>query len=280
MVLATIISTIINVMISTPDLSYARALMRACTLVAGTLILVPVQLLWMLGFALTTPRRQSPVVRLWYKFCLFVLRGSVTVVNRRQLLRRTQKIVLCNHIGYIDILVLGAVLDCFFVAKSDVADWPIFGFLSKVGGTVFVSRKRQLVKKQIEKLKNHLAAQQSLLIFPEGTSTNGFKVLPFKSSLLNVLDELRKPPAVQPITLLYTHLNSLPISTHEGMDKLAWYGDMTLGPHLWDLLRQKSFQAKIIIHPTLKISDELNVKQLVQAAHDAVNDGFHAAIAS
>jgi 1-acyl-sn-glycerol-3-phosphate acyltransferase len=261
-------------MTTTPDQgSHVLALIRAILFVLLTCVLVPIQLVWMVLFSLIRlPKRQSPIVRLWYRLVLKLMCAEVTVVNKSKL-RRGQKIFLGNHISYVDILCLGAAFDCFFVAKIDVAGWPVFGFLSKIGGTIFISRARAAVKKQVNVMRRHIQAGQSLFLFPEGTSTNGFEVLPFKSSLLHVM-EMPQPPVAQPVTIQYTHLNGRRIDTSVKMDKLAWYGDMTLAPHLWSLFGQKSFKAKITLHQALSLSEEMNVKQLTLAAHEAVKSAF------
>lgn len=261
-------------MTATPDQgSHLRALVRAVFFVLVTCVLVPVQLVWMALFSLVRlPKRQSPIVRLWYRLVLKLLAAEITVINRSKL-RKGQKIFLGNHVSYVDILCLGAAFDCFFVAKADVAGWPVFGFLSKVGGTIFISRARAAVKKQVDRMRRHVQAGQSLFLFPEGTSTNGFEVLPFKSSLLHVM-EMPKSPVAQPVTIQYTHLNGRRIDTQDQMDRLAWYADMTLTPHLWALLGQKSFKAKITLHQALALGEDMNVKQLIQAAHEAVKSPF------
>jgi len=256
-------------------LTHLRALIRVLSLVLGTIVLIVFQLLWMLpqAFMVKMTRRQSPIVRLWYRFVLFLLGIKVTVVNRRNLTKK-QKIILSNHISYMDILVLGAYFDCFFVAKMDIAGWPIFGFLAKVGGTVFITRQRQHVLRQLELLQKHVDARQSLLIFPEGTTSDGTHVQNFKSSLLNCAFDAKKPPLIQPVSLIYTHMNGHKLQTQQDYDHVAWYGDMTLVPHLWRAFRQKKFNAKVIIHPTLKVNEETNPKKMAADAHALVNDGF------
>lgn len=257
------------------NLTHLRALLRVLLMISGTMVLVIGQFGWLVvqGFIPGLPKRQSPLVRAWYGYMLWLLGIKVTVVNRRNLSKK-QKIILSNHISYMDILVLGAYFDCFFVAKMDIAGWPIFGFLAKVGGTVFITRQRQHVKTQLDLLQTHVDAGQSLLIFPEGTTSNGTLVKPFKSSLLNAAFNAKKPPVIQPVSLIYTHMNRKKMQTHRDYDHVAWYDDMTLVPHLWQALRQKSFTAKVVIHPTLHVTEENNSKQMAHDAHHLVKEGF------
>lgn len=257
------------------SLTHLRALVRLLLLMVGTLGLVVVQLLWlaMQGFIPGLPKKQSPVVRAWYAYVLWLSSIKVTVVNRRNLSRK-QKLILSNHISYMDILVLGAYLDCFFVAKMDIAGWPVFGFLSKIGGTIFITRQRQHVKTQLALLQTHVNAGQSLLIFPEGTTSDGTHVQPFKSSLVNCAVDAEKPPLIQPVSVVYTHINGKKMNTRSDYDHVAWYGDMTLAPHLWQAFRQRGFKAKIVIHQTLHITEESTAKRLAEEAQHLVKEGF------
>lgn len=261
-------------------LTHLRALLRILLLITGTAFLVLVQLVWvmltslvMAVLRLKPSRHQSPVVRAWYSYCTWLSGVKVTVVNRRSLSRK-QKIILSNHTSYLDILILGAYFDCFFVAKMDIAGWPIFGYLAKIGGTLFIQRQRQHIKKQLDLLETHLDARQSLLIFPEGSTNDGMSLLPFKSSLLNAAYNVKKPPLIQPISLIYTHMNGKKLETQAEYDLIAWYGEMTLAPHLWHVFRQKNIEAKIIIHPVIKISEENDAKTVTAQARQLIADGF------
>lgn len=261
-------------------LTHLRALLRVLLFVSGTLFLVLVQLVWALGtmagvaiFRSSMPKRQSPIVRAWYAYCVWLSGIKVTVVNRRNFSRK-QKIILSNHTSYLDILILGAYFDCFFVAKIDIAGWPIFGFLAKIGGTLFISRQRQFIKNQLSLLETHLEAKQSLLIFPEGTTNNGMVVEQFKSSLLNAAFTVKKAPLIQPISLIYTHMNGVKLETQQDYDHVAWYADMFLAPHVWNVFRQKSIQAKIVVHPVIRLTPEMNAKEVTAQSYQAIVDGF------
>lgn len=219
------------------------------------------------------PRKQSPVVRCWFSFVRILLGIRVKLTGKKHLSKK-QKIFLGNHISYLDIIVLGAAFDCFFVAKNDVASWPVFGFLSKLGGTVFISRKRAHIKEQIPLLKKHVELGQSLFLFPEGTTSNGRHVLAFKSSLLNVLQITKKAPVIQPISLAYTHVNNRKMQTTDEFDLAAWYADMTLPPHLWNVFRQRNLRAEIFIHSQVSDYDASQIKELTKDIQEIVTQGF------
>lgn len=261
-------------------LTHLRALIRVLLFVTGTLFLVILQMIWALGTAMGTaiifrkPRgKQSPIVRLWYMFCVWISGIKVTVANKRSLSKK-QKIILSNHTSYLDILVLGAAFDSFFVAKIDIAGWPIFGVLAKIGGTLFISRQPRFIKQQLALLETHLNQGQSLLIFPEGTTNNGMKVETFKSSLLNAAFNAEKPPVIQPVSLVYTRMNGEYLETQEDYDKIAWYGDMLLAPHLWQVFRQRNIEAKITIHPAIRLTPDMDAKQVTALAQQKVVEGF------
>ena len=123
----------------------------------GTLWLMSLHCVWLLLFTFAKPKLYAHFfVRVWYKFMLWLLGIRVQVHGKRLKPQQHQIFYISNHISYIDVLVLGAHFPCFFVAKADIASWPIFGFLSKIGGTIFVSRSRAVVKQQAHKLQQVL----------------------------------------------------------------------------------------------------------------------------
>jgi 1-acyl-sn-glycerol-3-phosphate acyltransferase len=256
-------------------LTYLRAFGRIVLLIVGTVILMPFQLVWTVPSILLhhLQRYQSPIATLWFKYVLCIFGINVSVINKRNLSRR-QKIYLSNHISYIDILIMGAHFNGFFIAKSDIASWPIFGFLSKITGTLFIKRNRRYLQVQIELLKKHLNAKQSLIIFPEGTTGNGHELLHFKSGLLNVLDEVKKKPVLQPLSIRYTQIDKKPLATQGDFDRVAWYGDMVLAPHLWQLLRNKSLSARVVIHPILQIPEDSTPKSLMAKVEAEIRTDF------
>ncbi len=139
---------------------------------------------------------------------------------------------MANHLGYMDIIALASVLPCRFVAKSDVADWPVFGAFARRAETIFVNRgKRSAVAAANLALAHSMEKSTGYctVIFPEGTSSDGSRVLPFHSSLLQSADESQCP--VTPLGIRYAMASADP------GEVMAYHGEMTLVPHLWNLLR-------------------------------------------
>ena len=179
-----------------------------------------------------------------------------------QLSTHRPSLYVSNHISYIDVFVLGG-LPAYFIAKSEVANWPILGPLSRFQNTLFVERKAGKARSQLELLKTHLRQGNSLTLFPEGTSTDGAHVEPFKSSLFeaaNLGDDSMKV-AIQPVTVAYTHYNNEKIEQQSVRDNYAWYGKMPFAGHFFNLFSLKKAGVKIHYHPVCYIDEFESRKQ-------------------
>lgn len=147
-------------------------------------------------------------------------------------------LVVANHLSYLDILVISSHMPCVFVSKSDVKNWPVFGTLTTISGTVYVDRTRRSdTRNANDGIRNALQKGLRVVIFPEGTSSGGADVLPFYPSLLEPAVE-----AAVPITGAY-----LNYEVEEGnvSNDVAYWGDMTFFPHLLRLLTVKKISATI-----------------------------------
>jgi len=168
---------------------------------------------------------------------------------------RRPTLYVSNHISYIDIFVLGG-LPAYFIAKSEVANWPVLGRLSRFQNTLFIERKAGKTRQQLSILKQHLQQKNSLTLFPEGTSTDGIHVESFKSSLFeaaNLEDDTRV--AIQPITVAYTHYNGKKIKEQSVRDNYAWYAKMPFTSHFFNLFLLKKVDVKIHFHQVCYLDD-------------------------
>ena len=210
--------------LGSPLLAFGRLLVYG----SFTLTLMPLQALAVtLGWSL---RKRLPH---WYhRKCCRIL--GFEVEQRGTPAEHRPRLFVCNHVSYLDITVLGALIAGSFVAKSEVAAWPFFGWLAKLQETVFVVRDRQKIKSQSDEISERLVAGDDLILFPEGTSSDGNMVLPFKSALLSAAERYAAETGlvVQPVTIAYTRLDGLPMGRYL-RPFFAWYGDMALAPHLW-----------------------------------------------
>ena len=151
----------------------------------------------------------------------------------------TTGLVACNHLGYVDILVIGSVCPAIFVAKSDVMKWPVFGWLAGRAGTVFVSRNEPAkVAAQLLEMERPMSKGHPVVLFPEGTSSDGTSVLPFRSSLLE--SAVKNAIPVTPSAITYDLCGQGDVRR-----EIAYWGDLVLAPHLLNLLSKKSFKARL-----------------------------------
>lgn len=172
-------------------------------------------------------------------------------------------LMVSNHMGYVDIIVLCAVTPCVFISKSDVKRWPIFGYFAGLGGTLFVNReKRSDVGRLADEMRAILSSGAHLALFPEGTSSGGETVLPFKSALLEPITQLDLP--VTPACVEY----SLPPGHGLVSEEVAYWADMTLVPHLLNIFSKERIGAKVIFgEPRVHKADR---KQLAKELHAEV----------
>ncbi|MDD4616188.1 MAG: lysophospholipid acyltransferase family protein [Alphaproteobacteria bacterium] len=182
-----------------------------------------------------------------------------------------------NHTSYLDIPVLGSLLPTGFVAKAEVARWPLFGFLAKIQNTVFIERRATRVAEQSQQLQEYLAKRRNLVLFPEGTSSDGLEVLPFKSSLFAIVEDAAGPILVQPVSITCTEFDGFPM-LREDRAQYAWYGDMTMVPHLWNVFQNSSFVVDVVFHRTIAPQDYSNRKDLAAACQSLVAQGIEHSI--
>lgn len=183
---------------------------------------------------------------------------------------------VANHCSYFDIVVLGAMLNASFVAKKEVGDWPVIGPMARYAGTVFVERRARQSKNQRDELSARLdESHHSLILFPEGTSSNGQRVLPFKSALFSVA-EIGGALPVQPISLAYTRLDGMPLGRC-WRSHFSWYGDMELASHLWIALGLGRATVTVIFHQPLMLEPGVSRKILATQCERAVRMGVSAA---
>ena len=180
-------------------------------------------------------------------------------------------IYVCNHSSWMDIPALGGCMRACFVAKDDVAGWPIVGTIARLGRTVFVSRSRQGIGRERDQMRERLVAGDDLILFPEGTSSDGSRVLPFHSSFFAAAYG-EAAPLIQPVSIVYDRLAGLPV-TRSRRTVFAWYGDMELAPHVWQAAQWRGKRVSLQFHPPLDPDDFPSRKALSQAAWQVIADG-------
>jgi 1-acyl-sn-glycerol-3-phosphate acyltransferase len=183
-----------------------------------------------------------------------------------------------NHVSYLDIPVLAGLLDATFVAKSEVAGWPLLGLLCKWGRTVFINRSAAEAKAQTRMLRERLGRGESLVLFPEGTSTDGSGVVAFNSALFNIAENLPGGTnlVVQPISIAYVRtLDGTPL-VGPLTELYCWYGDATLLPHLTRVFGLDGAIVEVRFHTAIPVGEGTNRKHLARRCHAAVVEGVAA----
>lgn len=186
-----------------------------------------------------------------------------------ELMRRNGAVV-ANHSSWLDIFALNARKRIYFVSKAEVAKWPGIGWLARATGTVFIERNPKKAREQAELFEQRLLAGHKLLFFPEGTSTDGLRVLPFKTTLFAAFftKELRERLHVQPVSVRFLPPKGKPDRFY------GWWGDMDFGPHLLKILSApRQGAVELIYHPPLKVSDFPDRKSLAAKAAEMVRFG-------
>ena len=243
---------------------------------------IPLILLWtavLLIPSVTTHvifgRAWMPAVSLWHRGCCRLLGLEIETFGDRTTARPV--LYVANHISYLDILLLGGLLNARFIAKSEVRGWPGIGLLARLAGTIFVDRRaKSRSRQQRDVIQSCLDKGDSLVLFAEGTSSDGSQVLPFKSSLFSVVEAKDGASVVpiQPVTVDYISLrDGRPIEDEQRL-LYAWYGDMTLLPHLRQVLGLAGARVRISWHDIIQPTVEVNRKELARQAERAVARGL------
>ena len=202
---------------------------------------------------LRLPNRWKIISRLSRTY-IFLLRTildiKVTVVGDEGQLERGGYVLISNHVSYVDGIILGSLFPVLFVSKKEVKSWPVIGQWTALCGTIFINRQRkELVPLLIEEMSMKLMQEANILLFPEGTSTNGEQMLPFQTAPLAA--PLRKRAIIVPVTLTYKSVEERPVSI-VNRDLIYWYGDMSFVNHFWKLMSLRGIEALVTIQPKIE----------------------------
>lgn len=221
-----------------------RAGLRAGAFLLLNALLLPVGMV----AALLWPEALRPLRRAW---CAAVGRLlGVRVRHEGRPFAACPTLFVANHVSYLDIVVLGGLLDATFVAKAEIRSWPLFGTLARLTGTLFVRRHWREALAQRNAMAARMRAGESFILFAEGTSTDGLGIRPLKTSLLSVAEPrvLDCPIAIQPVTLAYVRLaDGTPID-RANCHLYAWYGEDEFLPHLGRMLRLDGVELRVVLH--------------------------------
>jgi len=182
---------------------------------------------------------------------------------------------VANHASYIDIIILGGLLPMRFTPKSDIKSWPFFGLLTDLSRPIYINRKqRSALQGHFDEIMQALHDGDNILIFPEGTTSDGNEVMPFKSSMLQlVAGEQAKDVPLQPITLAYTKHNGQAITDGQ-RDRFAWYWEMSFLPHFWQLLHIRTATVHVHFHEPVHTASFPDRKAITQHCQQVFSRQF------
>jgi 1-acyl-sn-glycerol-3-phosphate acyltransferase len=251
-----------------------RVIRRALLAILWSLVAMPVQVVLLL---LPGPGKVILARVYWAGMCrLLGVKVRVIGMPAHRTGDGRPVVFISNHSSWLDVPVLGSQLEACFIAKEEIGRWPLVGQIAKLGRTVYVRRRRTSTARERDEMRARLAAGDGLILFPEGTTSDGSRVLPFRSTFLSVAElpanAEGRPPIVQPVSLVYDRLAFLPTG-RASRPVFAWYGDMDFGTHFWRLVQHRGLRATVLLHTPLDPMAFPSRKALAQATWRAVADG-------
>lgn len=183
-------------------------------------------------------------------------------------------LLVCNHTSWLDIPVLSALAPVSFVAKLEVGSWPFVSALARLQRSVFVDRTRRLAAGDAANaITMRLQQGDTIVLFPEGTSSDGNRVLPFKTSLFGAVAGATVPEVeqvvVQTAAVVYTHMHGVPVTRAE-RPRIGWYGDMEMTSHAWGVLKSGAITVTIKVGPPVPLTDFKDRKDLALKSERAI----------
>lgn len=247
-----------------------RVVLIAITFLTLTLVLLPFQLVGLI-FRLPIQR----VIPHWYHRMLCAVIG----IRVRQIGQRATDfplLILANHASWLDIVVISALTPAVFIAKKEVATWPLFGQLAKLQRSVFIDRERRhKTGAATQEIAERLLGGDAVVLFAEGTSGDGNRTLPFRSALIGAVHHTiarsthHDTVTVQPLSLAYVGLSGMPIS-RASRERVSWYGDIDLIPHLIGVLRSGAIDVVASWGEPVSYGVSADRKEIARSAEAAV----------
>jgi 1-acyl-sn-glycerol-3-phosphate acyltransferase len=244
---------------------------------AVTLLLAPVQ--W---FGVKTGLYSgNAILRSWHRSIAITLGLRIRVFGT--MAKDRPLMIAANHISWTDITVLGAIADISFIAKSEMAAWPVIGWLATMQGSIFIDRdSKRKSGEQARQIAARLAEGDVMVLFAEGTTGDGNRMLPFKSSLFGaaglMLSGDHDEVYIQPVAIAYTRLHGVPLGRRH-RPIAAWIGDQDLVGHIVDLLRNAAIDVEVHFGEPIAFSAQTSRKETARLAEDRVNAMLQAALA-
>ena len=227
-----------------------------------TLIHLVIGILCIVFFPIINRESRRNLIKLWSLLLLKIFKINLIVNNDLKIiLAKKNYLIVSNHISWLDIFVINSAYPVTFVAKHSISKWPILNWLVKASETIFIDRKKiTKIKETSKEIEDYLESKGSICIFPEGTSTDGSRLLDFKSNLLQTA--INKDIEILPVAIQYLHDNKF-------CSAPAYYNDLSLFDSIINLIKLDNIVAKLTILPEIKSSFDRKV--LANKAYAKIN---------
>ena len=245
------------------------AFLKLFLIIFAILILSPIQYF----FVLFNFKYRLFIPLLFHRLLLKILGIKVKIIGKNSNFRPL--ILIGNHTSYVDIIILGSIMPICFIAKEEIKKWFLFGFLAKMQNTIFINRKNYKTQESLNGISSQLSSNSAVVIFPEGTTNTGKKILSFKSSLFNLFEN-NNTLRLQNFSLCYTHVNNMPIDNRI-RPQISWYGNMNIVSHLANILKLSCINVTLVFHPIIPTKG-MNRKDLSTYANKEVKEGINLAL--
>lgn len=251
----------------------ARAVVKIALFLVLALLAIPPQLALL---RLSKGPAAEWIPLLWHKAICAVFGIKIEIRGAPE--KDRQALYVSNHLSYLDIVVLAGILRASFLSKKEVKSWPFFNILAYLQQTAYIERRKTALVTAKTDLETLLARGRSLIIFPEGTSTDGQSVRRFKSGLFALALEGLEPLPVQPVTISVAEADGRPPESQKDRDLYAWHIDMkdSLALHLWRFAKSSGARLIVTFHEPLSPAAFPDRKALAKACHDSVCKGLSA----
>ncbi len=242
---------------------YIRALLRLFLLIIYTFIVVVSASTIINRFA--PYKYHSILLMSWYKFVTWLFGFKLEIIGKIPEFDKG-RLIVANHSSYLDIMIIGGIIPCHFTPKGNIKKWPIIAQMVNSSQPIYVDRenKRSLTT-QNKNVTDYILSGRNLVVFPEGTTNNTLEIKKFKSGGFSFLENNENPKAkdieILPLTIIYSESGTEKF-TGDNPSPIAWFGDATLLPHLWKLLKTKENKAIVTFHKPCKIIDFSSRKEL------------------
>lgn len=253
------------------------AMLKLAMIAGGTLVLVPAQLV-----AMALGPRAAHVIPIAFHRLLCRMIGVRKTVLGQAPAPGERGLIVANHVSWLDISVIGARSPVAFIAKSEIAGWPVFGQLARLQRTLFIDRSRRSATADMSAvMAGRLAAGESLVLFAEGTTGDGTRILPLKSSLIGAVHQAlgadNAEITVWPLSIAYIGRRGIP-GGRFGRAHLAWYGDTELVPHLTDILNGGPLDVVLTWGEPIRMGHAVSRKEAARLAEASLKQALAQAI--